>query len=48
MESSRIDAAVEPYPGRWTYHVLISEVDEIDDELMGWVREAAAFSEAKC
>ena len=48
VESSRIDAAVEPYPGRWTYHVLISEVDEIDDELMGWVREAAAFSEAKC
>ena len=48
VEASRIDAAVEPYPGRWTYHVLISEVDEIDDELMGWVREAAAFSEAKC
>lgn len=46
-ESPRIDAAVEPYPGRWTHHVLISEVDEIDDELMGWVREAAAFSEAK-
>lgn len=46
-ESPRIDAAVEPYPGRWTHHVLVSEVDEIDDELMGWVREAAAFSEAK-
>lgn len=46
-ESPRIDAAVEPYPGRWTHHVLISGAEEIDDELMGWVKEAAAFSVAK-
>lgn len=47
VESSRIDVAVEPYPGRWTHHVLISGPEEIDEELMGWVREAAAFSAAK-
>ncbi len=47
MESPRIDAAVEPYPGRWTHHVLISRMEEIDDELMGWVKEAAAFSDGK-
>ncbi|MCI9142893.1 MAG: hypothetical protein HFH87_09770 [Lachnospiraceae bacterium] len=47
LESPRIDAAVEPYPGRWTHHVLISGTDEIDDELMGWVEEAAAFSAGK-
>ena len=46
-KSPRIDAAVEPYPGRWTYHVLISEIGEIDDELMGWVKEAAVFSSGK-
>lgn len=46
-ESPRIDAAVEPYPGRWTHHVLISGTGEIDDELMGWVKEAAAFSASK-
>ena len=46
-ESLRIDAAVEPYPGRWTHHVLISGTEEIDDELMGWVKEAAAFSAGK-
>ena len=46
-ESPRIDAAVEPYPGRWTHHVLISRTEEIDDELMGWVKEAAAFSAGK-
>lgn len=47
VESARIDVAVEPYPGRWTHHVLISGPEEIDEELMGWVREAAAFSAAK-
>lgn len=46
-ESPRIDAAVEPYPGRWTHHVLISDTGEIDGELMGWVKEAAAFSAGK-
>ena len=47
VESPRIDAAVEPYPGRWTHHVLIAGTGEIDDELMGWVKEAAAFSDQK-
>lgn len=47
LESPRIDAAVEPYPGRWTHHVLISGADEIDEELMGWVKEAAVFSAGK-
>lgn len=44
QESSRIDVATEAYPGRWTHHVLIASEEEIDEELMGWVREAAAFS----
>ena len=47
VESPRIDAAVEPYPGRWTHHVLIAGTGEIDDELMEWIREAAAFSNQK-
>ncbi len=46
-ESPRIDAASEPYPNRWTHHMLISSVEEIDDELMGWIKEAAAFSAGK-
>ncbi|MCI8506658.1 MAG: hypothetical protein HFI67_10785 [Lachnospiraceae bacterium] len=46
-ESPRIDVATEPYPGRWTHHVLISELEEIDDELLSWVREAAEFSAEK-
>lgn len=47
VESPRIDAATEPYPGRWTHHVLISETEEIDDELMRWVKEAEDFSAHK-
>ena len=46
-ESMRIDVASEPYPNRWTHHVLISDPEEIDEELMGWVKEAAAFSARK-
>ena len=46
-ESPRIDVASEPYPNRWTHHMLISSVDEIDDELMGWIKEAAEFSAGK-
>ena len=46
-ESPRIDVASEPYPNRWTHHMLISSADEIDDELMGWIKEAAAFSAGK-
>ena len=45
--SPRIDAAAEPYPGRWTHHVMIGSAEEIDAELMGWIREAAAASSGR-
>ncbi len=46
-EAPRIDAASEPYPNRWTHHMLISSAEDIDDELMGWIKEAAEFSAGK-
>ena len=46
-KSNRIDVATEPYPGRWTHHVMVGSVDEIDEELLGWIQEAAAFSAYK-
>lgn len=46
-ESTRIDVAVEPYPNRWTHHVMIGSVEEIDQELLSWIEEAAAFAENK-
>ena len=47
LDSPRVDAASEPYPTRWTHPLLISSPEEIDDELLEWVREAAAFSASK-
>ncbi len=47
VTSPRIDAAAEPYPGRWTHHVMIGTTEEVDTELMGWIREAAVSSSAK-
>jgi len=45
--SPRIDAAVEAYPNRWTHHVILGTVDEIDTELLSWLKEAADFSNSK-
>ena len=47
VESPRIAVATEPYPGRWTHHIVLSDPGQLDDELMAWVREAAAFSDQK-
>ena len=47
LESPRVAVAVEPYPGRWTHHVLVSEAGELDGELLSWLREANEFSELK-
>lgn len=46
-DAERIDIAVEPYPGRWTHHVMIRSVNEIDEELLSWIIEAADFAMLK-
>ena len=46
-DAERIDIATEPYPGRWTHHVMVGSAAEIDDELLGWIKEAADFSASK-
>ena len=46
-EHPRIRVAVEPYPNRWTHHVCISDVREVDDQVMAWVGEAYSFSMSK-
>lgn len=47
LDSRRVDAATEPYPGRWTHHFLLASPEEVDEELLAWVREAASFAAAK-
>ena len=46
-DSPRIDVVTEPYPNRWTHHVMVSSEEDINAELMGWIREAAEFSASK-
>lgn len=40
LDDPRIAVAVEPYPGRWTHHVVFSDPEQADDGLMAWLREA--------
>ena len=47
LSSPRVAQAVEPYPGRWTHHVSISTEEELDAELLGWLREAWDFARQK-
>lgn len=47
LRSPRVAAAVEPYPGRWTHHVIVSDQSQLDQELMGWLEEAHAYALAK-
>lgn len=47
IQSPRIMQAVEPYPNRWTHHVLLQREEEVDTQLMEWVQEAYQFSMVK-
>lgn len=47
LDSARAAVRTEVYPGRWTTHIVLASADELDEELMGWLDEAYAFSERK-
>lgn len=47
LDSPRILQAVEPYPGRWTHHILLTAAEEADGELMDWLAEARDFAVSK-
>ena len=47
LSSPRAVVTVEPYPGRWTNHVLLAAPSEVDEELLNWLREAWDFAESK-
>lgn len=47
LESSRVAVKTEPYPGRWTTHIVIGNAAEIDDELFLWIKQAYRFAESK-
>ena len=47
VDDPRIDVATEPYPNRWTHHFIMSREDQLDEELVNWLREAHDFALAK-
>ena len=47
LESDRVAVKTEPYPGRWTHHIVISNPEELDEELVSWIGQAYAFADAK-
>ena len=47
LKSPRVAVTTEPYPNRWTHHIPVYSPEEVDEELMGWVKEAYEFSLTK-
>lgn len=47
LDSDRVAVKTEPYPGRWTHHIVVSKPEELDEELLSWIREAYVFADLK-
>ena len=47
LESSRVAVKTEPYPGRWTTHIVLEDEKEVDGELLKLVAEAYDFANTK-
>lgn len=47
LQSERVAVKTEPYPGRWTHHIVVSKTEELDEELLSWIRAAYVFADTK-
>ncbi len=47
LNSERVAVKCEPYPGRWTTHIVVGSAEEIDEQLLGWLKEAYEFAQRK-
>ncbi len=47
LDSPRVAAKCEPYPGRWTHHFVLSSQEELDGEMMAWIRASYDFADSK-
>ncbi len=47
LESDRVAVKTEPYPGRWTTHLVISAEADLDEELFVWIQQAYDFAQNK-
>lgn len=47
LDSQRVAVKTEPYPGRWTTHIVVGDLAELDDEFWAWTVQAYEFAENK-
>ena len=47
IDSPRAAVRVEPYPGRWTNHLILRRAEDLDAELFRWIQAAYAFAARK-
>lgn len=47
LDTPRAAVVTEPYPGRWTTHLVISRANDLDEELFGWIAQAYHFAQDK-
>ena len=47
IEHPRIAVSTEPYPGRWTHHIIIENENDVDAQIKEWISEAYHFTNAK-
>ncbi len=47
LNSNRVAVKTEPYPGRWTTHLVVGSIAELNDEFFEWVKQAYEFAENK-
>ena len=47
IDSTRLYAVSEPYPGRFTHHLRLESPEQADEELLGWLRRAAQWKRGR-
>ena len=47
LESDRVAAKTEPYPGRWTTHFVVGSASDLDKELFDGIEQAYIFAQSK-
>ena len=47
LDSERVAIKTEPYPNRWTHHFVLNKPEELDEEMISWIKEAYDFANRK-
>ena len=47
IDHPRIVSVAEPYPHRWTHHVLVSCPEDMDELLLDWVEQAFRLTNSR-